>query len=95
MVGVALPAPRRRPCQSIVQERQHRRRRDAAGNPPGRRGLRAHPVFLVVSDDSASISSSFLVCASQAPPSRPQPLFGQAPRSVQLQRMDGLVQFIL
>ncbi len=50
-------------------------------NPPGTRGLRAYAASLVVDDAPASLSSSLLASASQAPGARAIPIPGQAPRN--------------
>ena len=49
-------------------------------HPKGARVLRPHTVSLVVNDGGTSISSTLLVCASQAPRARNVRLHGQAPR---------------
>src|SRR5207245_209218 len=82
--SAAGPDARRRDevrCVSTVEERQRQRRPRAAETLRAPGGLRAYAASLVVDDAPASLSSSLLASASQAPGARAIPIPGQAPRT--------------
>src|SRR5207245_9846327 len=77
--GAGCEAPRRSPLRehrrgAATTETPPRRR-----NPPGAWGLRAYAASFVVDDAPASLSSSLLASAAQAPGARAIPIPGQAP----------------